>query len=81
MNMLMHSMWGYQQRKVDRASCLRNLDPVEPGVGTRAKITLHGYEFKSRFSMFIQSNFDGSNIFGTIENCSRHGWFEPLRLI
>ena len=29
----------------------------------------------------LQSNFDGSNIFGTIENCSRHGWFEPLRLI
>ena len=22
---------------------------------------------------FIQSNFNGSNIFGTIENCSRHG--------
>ena len=21
----------------------------------------------------IQSNFNGSNIFGTIENCSRHG--------
>ena len=29
---------------------------------------------------YIQSNFDGSNIFGTIENCSRHGWFEPLRV-
>ena len=29
----------------------------------------------------LQSNLDGSNIFGTIENCSRHGWFEPLRLI
>ena len=28
----------------------------------------------------LQSNFDGSNIFGTIENCSRHGWFEPLRV-
>ena len=28
----------------------------------------------------IQSNFDGLNIFGTIENCSRHGWFEPLRV-
>ena len=28
----------------------------------------------------IQSNFDGSNIFGTIEKCSRHGWFEPLRV-
>ena len=22
---------------------------------------------------FIQSNFNGSNIFGPIENCSRHG--------
>ena len=29
----------------------------------------------------IKSNFDGSNIFGTIENCSRHGWFESLRVI
>ena len=28
----------------------------------------------------VQSNFNGSNIFGTIENCSRHGWFEPLRV-
>ena len=28
----------------------------------------------------VQSNFDGLNIFGTIENCSRHGWFEPLRV-
>ena len=30
--------------------------------------------------LYIQSNFDGSNIFGAIENCSRHGWFEPLRV-
>ena len=30
--------------------------------------------------MQIQSNFNGSNIFGTIENCSRHGWFEPMRV-
>ena len=22
----------------------------------------------------LQLNLDGSNIFGTIENCSRHGW-------
>ena len=28
----------------------------------------------------IQSNFKGSNIFGTIENGSRHGWFEPQRV-
>ena len=28
----------------------------------------------------VQSNFNGSNIFETIENCSRHGWFEPLRV-
>ena len=27
-----------------------------------------------------QSNFNGSNIFGTIENCSRLGQFEPLRV-
>ena len=30
---------------------------------------------------FVQSNFDGSNIFGTTENCSRHGWLEPWGLI
>ena len=29
----------------------------------------------------LQSNFNGSNIFGTIEYCSRHGYFEPMRLI
>ena len=29
----------------------------------------------------IQSNFNGSNIFGTIELCSRYGYFEPLRVI
>ena len=28
----------------------------------------------------VQSNFNGSNIFGTMEICSRHGWFEPLRV-
>ena len=28
----------------------------------------------------IQSNFNGSNIFGTIEICSKHGLFEPLRV-
>ena len=28
----------------------------------------------------VQSNYDGSNIFGTTENCSRHGWFEALRV-
>ena len=26
-------------------------------------------------NLIIQSNFNGSNIFGTIENCLRHGWF------
>ena len=31
-------------------------------------------------SFNVQSNFDGSKIFGTIENCSRHGWLEPLRV-
>ena len=25
-------------------------------------------------------NLNGSNIFGTITNCSRHGYFEPLRV-
>ena len=33
-----------------------------------------------KITVLIQSNLNGSNIFGTIENCSRHGWFEPLRV-
>ena len=28
----------------------------------------------------IQSNLNGSNIFGTMEIRSRHWWFEPLRV-
>ena len=28
----------------------------------------------------LQSNFNGSDIFGTLETCSRHGLFEPLRV-
>ena len=36
------------------------------------------------YSIFIhsvvQSDFNGSNIFGTMENCSRHEQFEPLRV-
>ena len=28
----------------------------------------------------VQSNFNGSDIFGTMEVCSRHGEFEPLRV-
>ena len=32
------------------------------------------------FATKIQSNFNGWNIFRTIENCSRHEWFEPLRV-
>ena len=35
--------------------------------------------FKSN-DVKVQSNFDGLNIFGTTENCSRHGWLEPLRV-
>ena len=30
------------------------------------------------FRNFIQLNFNGSNIFVTMEICSRHGLFEPL---
>ena len=37
-------------------------------------------ERRKLHKLFLQLNFDGSNIFGTIENCSRHGWFEPLRV-
>ena len=28
----------------------------------------------------IQSNFDGSNIFGTMDICSRYGKFESLKV-
>ena len=28
----------------------------------------------------IQSNFNGSNTFGTMKTCSRQGWFRPLRV-
>ena len=28
----------------------------------------------------MQSNFNDSNTFGSIEICSRHGYFEPLRV-
>ena len=33
----------------------------------------HAYLFFRHHLENIQSNFNGSNIFGTIENCSRHG--------
>ena len=29
---------------------------------------------------YIESNLSGSNIFGTIEICSRYGKFEPLKV-
>ena len=29
---------------------------------------------------YVQSNLDGSNLFGTMKICSRDGWFEPLRV-
>ena len=37
--------------------------------------------FFLHFHENIQSIFDGLNIFGTMEICSRHRQFEPLRLI
>ena len=30
--------------------------------------------------ILIQSNFNGSNTFGTMKIWSRQGWFEPLRV-
>ena len=30
-----------------------------------------------RLDKLIQSNFDGSNTFGTVKICSRQRWFEP----
>ena len=56
------------------------LVPCEEKVLTES---VHIWEFFARFAsrnLFLQSNFDGSNIFGTIENCLRHGWFELLRV-
>ena len=48
---------------------------------SRLAVPMHPPTLKVQLSVFkVQSNFDGSNIFGTIENCSRHGWFEPLRV-
>ena len=38
------------------------------------------YPMLFKKAMGIQSNFNASNIFGTIENCSRHGYFESLRV-
>ena len=31
-------------------------------------------------SLRIQSNFNGSNTFGTMKICPRQGYFEPLRV-
>ena len=40
------------------------------------------FKYRSVYSIWeeIQSNFNGSNIFGTMEICSRYGYFEPLRV-
>ena len=43
-------------------------------------ILVHFCFLKNKWLIYVQLNFDGSNIFGTIENCPRHGWFEPLRV-
>ena len=31
--------------------------------------------------MHLQSNFSDSDIFGTMESSTRHGYFQPLRFI
>ena len=37
--------------------------------------------FKDKWvNIEILSNFNGSNIFGAMETCSRYGQFEPLRV-
>ena len=35
---------------------------------------------KTQSAKYVESNFNGSNIVGTIEICLRHGQFEPLRV-
>ena len=49
--------------------------------------SLSVYRFGSYFRLYVnskctaeytQSNYNSSNIFGTMEICSRHGYFEPL---
>ena len=47
--------------------------------GTNSKWPIKYNKLARRLYSKIHSNLDGANIFGTIENCSRHGWFEPLR--
>ena len=39
-----------------------------------------GYEEEKNRFISPRANWLGENIFGTIENCSRHGLFEPLRV-
>ena len=49
---------------------------------SRPEILIDQNIFVIPFTNFftVKSNFGGSNIFWTIENCSRHGWFEPPRV-
>ena len=35
---------------------------------------------KNLYLYLLQSNFNGSNILGTIKICSRQGYFEPFRV-
>ena len=41
---------------------------------------IKGMEWKCYMAILIQSNFKGSNTFGTTKICSRQGLFEPLRI-
>ena len=38
------------------------------------------FKFITILGVKLQSNFNGSNTFGTMKICSRQGEFEPLRL-
>ena len=50
---------------------------VDQGLGF---LGLHWRLMIDYFSYLKQSNFNGSNTFGTMKICSRQGDFEPLRV-
>ena len=84
---------GYNIAAMSRRRCYNIVATLcVSWVVTKTSVYLkgNGYTFRGGNSLKIvfaslirnnlQSKFDGSNNFGTIENCSRHGWFEPLRV-
>ena len=77
----MWANWDLNLRPLDlQSDALCDMEPVMLQPVRMRKFQRMDLVFVARIWKVIQSNFDGSNIFGTIENCSRHGWFEPLRV-